>query len=89
MPFGKRKKYFRRSYQFSIVTILEKHHPSRNMKLNNLGNFGSLKLRILMGKKTSNFSNERLNFTQNIFPGCYGLKCPDAIKKILFNARLI
>jgi len=51
MPFGNRKKYFRGSFQISIVTI-QKYHPSRNLKFNYLGIFQSLKLRgpILMGK---------------------------------------
>jgi len=32
MPFGNRKKYFPGSFQFSIVTIKNKYHPSGNMK---------------------------------------------------------
>jgi len=68
MPFGNRKKYFRGSFQFSIVTILKKY-PSGNLKFNNLGIFQSLKLRILVGKILP--ISLKLNFTPNTL-GCYG-----------------
>jgi len=40
----------------SVMPQFKKHHPSGNIKFNNLGTFKSFKLRILMGKKPSNFS---------------------------------
>jgi len=55
MPFGNRKKYFRGSFQFSIVTIQKISLP-RNLKFDYLGIFQSLKLRISMGKNAFNFS---------------------------------
>jgi len=55
IPFGKRKKYFRGSFQFSIVTIKE-YHPSGNLTFPYLGIFHGLKLRILTGKNPFNFS---------------------------------
>jgi len=70
MPFGNRKKYFRVSFQFSIVTIHKKYHPSGNLKFNYLGIFQSLKLRIFVGKIIS--ISLKLNFTPNTL-GCYGL----------------
>jgi len=36
MPFGNRKKYFRGSSQFGIVTIKIKYHPSGKLKFNKL-----------------------------------------------------
>jgi len=45
MPFGKRKTYFRGSFQFTIITI-QKISPPGNMKFNYLCIFQSLKLRI-------------------------------------------
>jgi len=62
MPFGNRKKYFRGSFLFSIVSI-KKNHPSRNLKFYNLGIFQSLKLRILMEKILR--ISLMLNFTPN------------------------
>ena len=50
MTFAKRKFHLRGTIQISIVTILKKYHPSRNVKFNNLGIFQSLKLCILMEK---------------------------------------
>ena len=47
MPFGNRKKYFKGSSQFSIVTVW-KISPSGNLKFNNFGIFQSLKLHFLM-----------------------------------------
>jgi len=43
MPFENRKKYFRGSFQFSIVKIEKKYHPSRNLKFKKIGIFQSLK----------------------------------------------
>jgi len=68
MPFGNRKKYFRGSYQFSIV--FKKYHPSGNLKCINSGISQSLKLRILMEKILS--ISLKLNFTPNTL-GCFGL----------------
>jgi len=39
MPFGNRQKYFRWSFQFSIVSIKKKYHPSGKPKFNNLSIF--------------------------------------------------
>jgi len=63
MPFGNRKKYFRGTFQISIVTI-ERISPPGNLKFNYLGIFQSLKLRISMEKILSIFL--KLNFTLNI-----------------------
>jgi len=49
MPFENRKKYFRGSFQFCIVTV-KKYHPSGNLNFDNSGIFQSLKLRILAEK---------------------------------------
>jgi len=65
-----RNNYFRGSLQFSIVTILKKCHPPENKKINYLGIFQSLKLRISMEKILSILL--KLNFTPNTL-GCYGL----------------
>jgi len=62
-PFGNRKKYFTGSFQFSIVTIKKKYHPSGNLKFNNLSIFQSSKFRILMGKIV--LISFKLNFTPN------------------------
>jgi len=70
MPFGNRKKYFRGSFQFSIV-LIKKYHSSGNLKFYNIGIFKSLKLRILV-KKILRISLE-LNFTPNTL-GCKGLR---------------
>jgi len=48
MPFGNRKNIL--EDLFSSALSLKKYHPSGNLKLNNLGIFQSLKLRILGGK---------------------------------------
>jgi len=69
MPFGNGKKYFRRSFQFSIVTI-KKISPLWNPKNFYFGIFQSLKFRILMKKILPISLN--LNFTPNTL-GCYGL----------------
>jgi len=52
MPFENRKKIFQR------ILLNQYCHTVKNtnLKFNNLGIFQSLKLRILMGKKPSNFS---------------------------------
>jgi len=50
MPLGNRKKYFRGSFQFSIVTIKKKYISSGNLKFHYLGIFQSLKLRIFVKK---------------------------------------
>jgi len=57
---GNKKKYFRGSFQLSIVTI-QKISPSGYLKFNNLGIFHSLKSRILMEKILP--ISRRLNFT--------------------------
>jgi len=71
MPFGNRKIHLIGSSLFSIEQ-LKKYHPSGNLKLNNLGFFQSLKLRILLEKILAVSLN--LNFTPNTL-GCYGLNC--------------
>jgi len=43
MPSGNRKTDFRGPFQFSIVKLLEKYHPSGNLKFKYLGIFQSLK----------------------------------------------
>jgi len=51
MPFGNRKKNNILEDLYSLVlSPFEKYHSSRNLKLNNLGIFQSLKLRILVEK---------------------------------------
>jgi len=70
MPFGNREKYFRGSFQLQYCRNLKKYQPSGNLKLNNLGIFLGLKLRIFMGKILS--ISLELNFTPNTL-GCYGL----------------
>jgi len=47
----------------SVCLNLKKYQPSGNLKFNYLGNFQSLKLRILMGKILS--ISLKLNFTPN------------------------
>jgi len=73
MPFGKRQKYFKGSFQFSIVTILlsqfKKYQPSGKLKFSNFGIFQSLKLRILMEKIL--LISLKLNFAPNTL-GCHG-----------------
>jgi len=66
MPLSNRKKYFRGSFQFSIVTV-QKYHPCGNLKFNYLGIFQTLKLRILMGRILS--TSLKLNVTPNTL-GC-------------------
>jgi len=64
MPFGK-KKILKDFFQFGIVTILKKYHPSGNLKFNYLGIFQSFKLRTLMGKILS--ISLKLNFYSKYF----------------------
>jgi len=54
MPFGNGKKYFRGSFQFSILKILKIYH-SGNLKFINLVIFQSFEFRISM-EKNPNFS---------------------------------
>ena len=70
MPFGNRKFYFRGFFS-SVLLQFEKYNPSGNLKINYLGIFQSLKLRILMEKILS--ISLQLNFTSNTL-GCYGLR---------------
>jgi len=55
MPFGNRKKNILEDLSSSVLSLFEKYNPSANLKFNNLGIFQSLKLRILMEKKTFQF----------------------------------
>jgi len=41
----------------SVLSQFKKHHPSRNLKFNNLGIFQSLKLRNFVERNPSNFSS--------------------------------
>jgi len=57
MPIGYRKKYFRGSFKFSIVTYLKKkYHTSKNMKFKNSCIFFKLKIAYFKGQIPSNFS---------------------------------
>jgi len=69
MPFGNRKKYFRRSFQFSIVTI-KKTSPFWKPKIYKYRHFAKLENSYINGKNTSN--SLKLNFTPNTL-GCCGL----------------
>jgi len=51
----KQKKNILENLFSSVLSQLKQYFPSRNLKLNNLGIFGSLNLRILMEKKSSQF----------------------------------
>jgi len=70
MPFGNRKKNILEHLSSSVLRQLKKYHPCGNLKFNNLGDFQSLKLRIL----TENILpiSLELIFTPNTL-GCYGL----------------
>jgi len=71
MPFGNRKKIFWRiSLVSSVLSQFKRHHPSGNLKFNNLDIFPSLKLRNLMAKILPSL---KLNFFPNT-SGFYGLK---------------
>jgi len=67
---GAEKKYFRGSFQLSIVTI-RKISPPGNLMFDYLGIFQSLELRISMEKILS--ISLKLDFTPNSLLGCYGL----------------
>jgi len=69
MPFGNRKIILKNLFT-SLLSQFKKYHPSGNQKLNYLGIFQSLKLRISMGKILE--ISLKLNFTPNTL-GCYGL----------------
>jgi len=71
------KKYFKRSFQFSIVTVLKKYRLSKILKFNNLGNFQTLKLRTLIEKILPISLN--LNLTANTLH-CYRLTKPRSVK---------
>jgi len=65
MPLGKRKFYFRGSFQFSIIIynkLHKKYRPSKNLKIVNLGIFSKLKISFLNGKNPSNFSEAKFHF---------------------------
>jgi len=66
LPFGNKIE----DLSSSVLSQLKKYHPSKNVKLNNLGIFRSLELRILVEKKLQ--ISLKLNFTRNTL-GCYGL----------------
>jgi len=68
LPFGNRKKL--EDLLSSVLSKFKKHHPSGNLKFNNLGISQSLKLRNLIGKILR--LSSKLNFTSNNL-GCYGL----------------
>jgi len=70
MPFENRKKNSEDLFS-SILTQYKKYHPSGNLKLNNLGLFQSLKLRVLLEKILP--ISLKLNFIPNTL-GCYGLR---------------
>jgi len=55
MPFGNRKIYLEDLFS-SALSEFKKYHPSGNLKFNNLGIFQSLKLPILVGKKSFQLS---------------------------------
>jgi len=71
MPFGNRNKYFKGSFQFSIVAQLKKYHHSENLEFNNVSIFQSLKLRIYVEKVLPH--SLKLNPSPNTL-GCYGLQ---------------
>jgi len=55
MAFGNRKKNILEDLFSSLLSQFKKYRPSRNLKFNYLGNYHSLKLRILMEKKSFEF----------------------------------
>jgi len=59
MPFANGKKYFKGSVQFCHKS--KNITPMKTLNLSNLGIFQSLKLRILMGKIPSNFSETKFH----------------------------
>jgi len=66
----KRKKNILGDILSSVLSQFKQYHPSRNLRLNYLGIFQSLKLRILMEKILS--ISLKLNFPPNTL-GCYAL----------------
>jgi len=68
--FGNRKKNILQDLSSSVLSKFKNHHPSGNLKFNNLGIFQSLKLRIIMEKFL--LVSFKLNFTLNT-SGCNGL----------------
>jgi len=52
MLFGITEKFILEELFSSVLSQFKKYHPSGNLKFNNLGVFQSLKMRILVGKKT-------------------------------------
>jgi len=55
MPFGNRKKNILEDLLSSVLSQFKKYHPSGTVKFNYLGISQSLKLHILMGKKSFQF----------------------------------
>jgi len=55
MPFGNRKKNILEDLFSSVLSQFKKHRPSGNLKFSYLGFFQSLKLHILMEKKSLQF----------------------------------
>jgi len=55
----------------SVLSKIEKYHPSVNLKFNNLGIFKSLKLRNFMGEILQ--ISHKLNFSPNTLDRCFGL----------------
>jgi len=53
MPLSQKNKDL---FSSELSQFFKKYHPSGNLKFNNLGISQSLKLRILMEEKPSNFS---------------------------------
>jgi len=70
MPFENKKINILEDLFSSLLLQFEKYYPSENLKLNNLGIFQSLKLRISMEIVLPIFL--KLNFTRNTL-GCCGL----------------
>ena len=54
MPFGNRK-FILEDILGSVLSQFKKYQPPGNFEFNNLGNFRSLKFRILMEKKSLQF----------------------------------
>jgi len=55
MPFANRKKIVLEDLFSPVLSQLKKYNPSGNLKFNNLDILQSLKLRILMEKKSFQF----------------------------------
>jgi len=71
MPFENRKGNLLDLFSSVLPKFFFNITPSRNLKFNNLGIFGSLKLRNLMGKILR--ISLKLNFFSNTLV-CYGLR---------------